>query len=200
MEWYSDWQCQERRSDSNKNVKSKQAIGLIIICAKQDSTRLNKRRRFHLSFSKLRCCSHEYKSRKIHRHLVKRDRIIAMKIGKTPIFFLKKFHLLTGRSQRTSRCSRRLQLNMTAISGWQFSGKLLKTLPKRLYIYIYIGCTSANHTFLNTSFHYQFKGPRVLKQHRQRLVTQKVKSRYFKLYSDNSISFNSSNVGNIFWN
>ena len=103
-------------------------------------------------------------------------------------------------SQRTPRCSRRLQLNMTAISGWQFSGKLLKTLPKRLYIYIYIGCTSANHTFLNTSFHYQFKGPRVLKQHRQRLVTQKVKSRYFKLYSDNSISFNSSNVGNIFWN
>ena len=41
-------------------------------------------------------------------------------------------------SQRTPRCSRRLQLNMTAISGWQFSGKLLKTLPKRLYIYIYI--------------------------------------------------------------
>lgn len=137
MEWYSDWQCQERRSDSNKNVKSKQAIGLIIICAQQDSTRRNKRRRFHLSFSKLRCCSQEYKSRKIHRHLVKRDRIIAMKIGKAPIFFLKKFHLLPGRSQRTSRCSRRLQLNMTAFSGWQFSGKLLKTLPKRLYIYIY---------------------------------------------------------------
>ena len=107
-----------------------------------------------------------------------------------------------ARSQRTSRCSRRLQLNMTAISGWQFSGKLLKTLPKRLYIYIYIyiGCTTANYTFLNASFHYYFKGPRVLKQHRQRLVTQKVKSRYFKLYSVNSISFNSSNVGNIFWN
>ena len=79
--------------------ETKQAIGLII-CAKQDSTRRNKRRRFHLSFSKLRCCSQEYKSRKIHRHLVKRDRIIAMKIGKTPIFFLKKFHLLPGRSVR----------------------------------------------------------------------------------------------------
>ena len=32
------------------------------------------------------------------------------------------------------------------------------------------------------------------------IVTQKVGSRYFKLYRDNSISFNSSNVGNIFWN
>lgn len=52
-------------------------------------TRRNKRRRFHLSISKLRCCSQEYKSRKIHRHLVKRDRLIARKIGKTPIFFLK---------------------------------------------------------------------------------------------------------------
>ena len=55
---------------------------------------------------------------------------------------------------------------MTAISGWQFSGKLLKTLPKRLSIYI--GCTNANYIFLNASFHYYFKGPRVLKQHRQR--------------------------------
>ena len=179
--------------------ETKQAIGLII-CAKQDSTRRNKRRRFHLSFSKLRCCSQEYKSRKIHRHLVKRDRIIAMKIGKTPIFFWKKFHLLPGRSvRRVAADDYSLIWPLFQVGNFLVNcSKLCQNVY--IYIYIYIGCTTANYTFLNASFHYYFKGPRVLKQHRQRLVTQKVKSRYFKLYSVNSISFNSSNVGNIFWN
>ena len=92
---------------------------------------------------------------------------------------------------------------MTAISGWQFSGKLLKTLPKRLYIYIYIGRTNANYTFLNASFHYYFKGPSVrsIDNEGYEIVTQKVKSGYYKLYRDNSMSFNnSSNAGNIFQN
>ena len=44
-----------------------------------------------------------YKSRKIHRHLEKRDRIIAMKVGKKlkdTNILLKNFHLLPGRSVR----------------------------------------------------------------------------------------------------
>lgn len=44
---------------------------------------------------------------------------------------LKKFHLPPGRGVRRVAAD-----DMTAIPGWQFSGKLLKTLPKRLYIYI----------------------------------------------------------------
>ena len=136
MEWYSDWQCQERRSDSNKNVKSKQAIGLII-CAKQDSTRRNKRRRFHLSFSKLRCCSPRIQIQENTPSSSKARQNDRDENWKDTNILFKKIPPAAG-SQRTPRCSRRLQLNMTAISGWQFSGKLPKTLPKLLYIYIYI--------------------------------------------------------------
>ena len=111
------------------------AIGLII-CAKQDSTRRNKRRRFHLSFSKLRCCSQEYKSRKIHRHLVKRDRIIAMKIGKTPIFFSKKFHLLPGRSvRRVAADDYSLIWPLFQVGNFLVN---CSKLCQNVYIYIYI--------------------------------------------------------------
>ena len=72
-----------------------------------------------------------------------------------------------------------------------------------LYIYIYIGRTNANYTFLNASFHYYFKGPSVssIDNEGYEIVTQKVKSGYYKLYRNNSMSFNSSsNAGNIFQN
>ena len=121
----------------------------LIICAKQDSTRRNKRRRFHLSFSKLRCCSQEYKSRKIHRHLVKRDRIIAMKIGKTPIFFLKKFHLLPGRSvRRVAADDYSLIWPLFQVGNFLVNcSKLYQNVYIYIYIYIYRLYKCQSHFF-----------------------------------------------------
>ena len=136
MGWYSDWQCQERRSDSNKNVKSKQAIGLII-CAKQDSTRRNKKTTISSFFFKTQMLFPRIQIQENTPSSSKARQNNRDENWKDTNILFKKIPPAAG-SQRTPRCSRRLQLNMTAISGWQFSGKLLKTLPKRLYIYIYI--------------------------------------------------------------
>ena len=126
-----------------------------------------------------------------------------MKIGKTPIFFLKKFHLLPGRSvRRVAADDYSLIWPLFQVGNFLVNcSKLCQNVY--IYIYIYIGCTSANYTFLNASFHYYFKGPSVssIDNEGYEIVTQKVKSGYYKLYRNNSMSFNSSsNAGNIFQN